>query len=272
MSAAQLLPIIDVVVKVTLLLTAAALGSRLLARTSAAARHHLWALAIAASLAMPVLSLVAPRWTIAVLPAPAAAAVHTRENHAPAPSARALAPAQLTNLADDVSAPPVTPAALIPQTSTDTSNPSLLSIVVIAWITGAFLVLARVAFGTARLWWIARRARPAIEWAPLARELAQTVGIDRDVRFLSGDEEAMPMAWGLLTPRVLLPADADEWSILRLRVVLLHELAHVKRRDCLTQVVAQLACGTKRVSRRLPGLRHLGTRCSSKARLRGRKT
>jgi beta-lactamase regulating signal transducer with metallopeptidase domain len=241
-SAAELLPIIDVVVKVTLLLTAAALGSRLLARTSAAARHHLWALAIAASLAMPVLSFVAPRWTIAVLPAPTASSVHTREDHAPAPSARVYAPPQLTNVADDVSALPVTPAALIPQTSTDTSNPSLLSIVAIAWITGAFLVLARVVFGTARLWWIARRARPATEWAPLAHELARTVGIDRDVRFLSGDEEAMPMAWGLLRPRVLLPADADEWPNSRLRVVLLHELAHVKRRDCLTQVVAQLAC------------------------------
>ena len=39
-----------------------------------------------------------------------------------------------------------------------------------------------------------------------------------------------------------MPADADTWSESRLRVVLLHELAHVKRRDCLTHVLGQAAC------------------------------
>ena len=39
-----------------------------------------------------------------------------------------------------------------------------------------------------------------------------------------------------------MPEDANRWPLERLRIVLLHELAHVKRRDCLTHVVAQLAC------------------------------
>ena len=52
----------------------------------------------------------------------------------------------------------------------------------------------------------------------------------------------MPMAWGIFRPSVLMPADADAWPDDRLRIVLLHELAHVKRRDCLTHLFAQVAC------------------------------
>ena len=85
---------------------------------------------------------------------------------------------------------------------------------------------------------------PATVWAPLGERLAQSLGIERPVTFLSGDEDAMPMACGLVRARVLLPAEADDWPVERQRVVLLHELAHVKRRDCLTQMLAHLACAT----------------------------
>ena len=86
------IPAVDVVVKVTLLLTAAALASWGLTRASAAARHQLWALAIIASLAMPVLSFVAPRWSIAVLPAPAAMSSPVHETGQALPSVITTAP------------------------------------------------------------------------------------------------------------------------------------------------------------------------------------
>ena len=52
----------------------------------------------------------------------------------------------------------------------------------------------------------------------------------------------MPVAAGIFRPAVIMPDAADTWSESRLRVVLLHELAHVKRRDCLTHVLGQAAC------------------------------
>jgi hypothetical protein len=51
----------------------------------------------------------------------------------------------------------------------------------------------------------------------------------------------MPMTWGIWRATILLPEGAEKWSADRLRVVLLHELAHVRRRDCLTQLLGQLA-------------------------------
>jgi hypothetical protein len=45
-----------------------------------------------------------------------------------------------------------------------------------------------------------------------------------------------------MRPVVILPANADEWDTERRKIVLMHELAHVKRNDCLIQIVAQVAC------------------------------
>jgi hypothetical protein len=52
----------------------------------------------------------------------------------------------------------------------------------------------------------------------------------------------MPMAFGTRRPTILLPAVADAWDLERRRAVLLHELAHVARHDCLIQWLAAGAC------------------------------
>jgi beta-lactamase regulating signal transducer with metallopeptidase domain len=224
--------VVDVLLKVTLVLGVAPLAARALARRSAAARHQIWAVALVASLLMPVLATVAPQWTIAVLPAPAA-----RVETAPAP-------AMVKTTAADPVFEPIPSLTPTPSWESDSQAAAVtgLSTSTTIWLAGVLLVLARLAFGTARVWWIARRATPATVWEPLGQRLAQSLGIDRPVTFLSGDEEAMPMAWGLVHAHVLLPAEAEDWPIERQRVVLLHELAHVKRRDSLTQMLAHLAC------------------------------
>jgi hypothetical protein len=41
---------------------------------------------------------------------------------------------------------------------------------------------------------------------------------------------------------VVLPLDAESWSADRRRAVLLHEMAHIRRRDCLVRSLARLGC------------------------------
>jgi TonB family protein len=61
------------------------------------------------------------------------------------------------------------------------------------------------------------------------------------VTVLIGDDAIVPMVTGVLRPAVLLPREAAHWSRERLHIVLLHEMAHIRRRDCVTQALAELA-------------------------------
>jgi beta-lactamase regulating signal transducer with metallopeptidase domain len=117
------------------------------------------------------------------------------------------------------------------------------ALILLIWITGAALVLGRLGLGILAVLWMARRTHPATDapWLPLARRLAAQLQLSR-VTFRRSRGPAMPMAWGVLRPSVLMPAEADGWSEDRLRIVLLHELAHVRRADCLTHMLAQAAC------------------------------
>jgi TonB family protein len=51
----------------------------------------------------------------------------------------------------------------------------------------------------------------------------------------------MPMTAGILQPTIFLPREARAWSLERRRVVLLHELAHVRRGDAATHILARAA-------------------------------
>lgn len=51
-----------------------------------------------------------------------------------------------------------------------------------------------------------------------------------------------PVITGLLHPVLLLPTRAESWSSETLKMVMLHELGHVQRRDLWTSLAGQIAC------------------------------
>ncbi|PYT32976.1 MAG: hypothetical protein DMG58_09005 [Acidobacteria bacterium] len=114
------------------------------------------------------------------------------------------------------------------------------------WMAGAGVCLLRWRNGTRQVAGLRRKAAP-LEQADVAhvsglvREAASELRLRRPVTVSIGDNGIVPMATGLLRPAVLLPREAALWSRERLYIVLLHELAHIRRRDCVTQALAELA-------------------------------
>ena len=250
--------IIDVLVKASVVLGATALVAAALRRASAAARHLVWTLGLIGALAAPALTLVLPRWEVPIVaiardvpaaPASSGEAIHRKTADpiaTPRPSAAAErqqagvhSQARSTSTSSEAATAPR--LAWIPTLAGRLGTLSWPVLLFIAWAVGAAVILARMLLGLAAVQWMSRRT-PVIDAAPWladAQSLARGFGIRR-VRFLRSRVGSMPMAWGIFRPSVLMPVDADGWPADRLRFVLLHELAHVKRRDCLTHMVAQL--------------------------------
>jgi beta-lactamase regulating signal transducer with metallopeptidase domain len=264
------LPILfDAAIKGTFLVAVAAAAAYLLRKRSAASRHAVWTAAVIGHLAIPALVFLLPAWTAPVLPTPSWVQVAGATNAAttestPAKTAAADAtlrsPAQQTT-ATQTAAPTGSEAVGSPNAGSanrvenakpvslnkTSINPlkamSAIQLLAAMWFVGALLVLLRLAIGTWRVGQLAREGQRVEDgvWLSLTQRLANRLGVTRPLILLRGEKLAVPVTWGIVYPAVLLPQDADQWSEERRRFVLVHEMAHVKRFDALTQLLAQLS-------------------------------
>lgn len=253
-SALRTLP--ELSVKAALVLAAAGLMTLALRRASAAARHLVWAAAVAGVLALP-LGRYAPVH-FAVLPSFLGQAQSWRADAGPStenPAAADYAPPAPAPREEGPSSA-AAPAAAAPSTaapSTAGSSGSGLSwklgaggwarLLVAIWLIGAAILVVRLLVGMATVWWLARTGERIDdeEWTLAADRISRAFDAP-SARLVRSRWTEMPMTWGILRPVVLLPAGADEWPAERREVVLRHELAHVARRDVATLAIAQLAC------------------------------
>jgi HEAT repeat protein/beta-lactamase regulating signal transducer with metallopeptidase domain len=116
------------------------------------------------------------------------------------------------------------------------------SAVVIVWGAVAGGLLLRLLLGIAATRRLVRRSQPMEDgsWAEQLEEASAALGLGRPVRLAVSAGVEVPITCGVIQPVIVLPACALDWDDQRARVVLLHELAHIRRRDCLVQWGAAL--------------------------------
>jgi HEAT repeat protein/beta-lactamase regulating signal transducer with metallopeptidase domain len=240
------LPLADAILKASIVLLAAAVATHTLRRASAALRHLIWTIALLSALLMPALTLAVPRWEVPLISTAVSPAALVADDVPPAPALNRGG--HRTTTATTAATGPMASA---PGTALSSWSPrNLLAAITLEqaifaiWVLGALAIVARVLIGVLAVQWMSRRGHRVLDapWMKMAVQLATEVGVSSNITFLRSRRAAMPMACGVLRPAVLMPEEADEWPADRLRIVLLHELAHVKRHDCLTHLVAQVAC------------------------------
>jgi TonB family protein len=112
----------------------------------------------------------------------------------------------------------------------------------VVWAAGAVVSLLTLLTGLLRLRWIASRAVPLDDgrWSMAAVEIAHLYGLRRPVLLLQSAHPTLLVTWGVVRPKVIVPHSAPGWSDERVRIVLGHELAHIRRRDWLLHLGVQL--------------------------------
>lgn len=116
------------------------------------------------------------------------------------------------------------------------------TLIAIAWLAGTIICLSRLAIGWLSLQVAALQFHP-LEEGNVRDSFDSILGSHSQflqTRLLESHDASMPMTFGINRPAVVMPGDAECWTSARMRRVLLHELAHVSRRDTLTNALALL--------------------------------
>jgi TonB family protein len=221
--------LISAALKSTLVLGAAWLIAWTLRASSAAARHLVWTAAAAALLVLPLLSLSLPSLQIGLggglLPANLGLVYHATGT-----------------AAANVAAAPVPAAVGTGRQVAVQAAPRIdwkIGLMLI-WAAGIALSLAQILVACAAMRRVRGRAVPSAD-RDRVRKLAEALGIRHEVEVLETAPGGMPMAFGLRRPAIFMPADAETWTDDRRQMVLLHELAHVRRGDVATHLMARVA-------------------------------
>ncbi len=231
-----------ILVKATLILLIARLLLAAMPRASAATKHLVATATLIAVACMPLLSVVVPAWQVAV----------TRRVVPAVVAANPAAPEQKTiGMRDDenVGIARSLAAAIAPEpVSLVTRAASVVSstwkgFLILAIGLTALAFLGHMLAGMIGVWFVARNARELENDDALLAldEVRGQLRLGADVRLLQSPRVTVPVVWGVFRPVLLLPEDAASWPIERMRVVLLHELAHLKRVDGVSLILTRIA-------------------------------
>jgi beta-lactamase regulating signal transducer with metallopeptidase domain/tetratricopeptide (TPR) repeat protein len=238
-----IIPVIVLIVKATLILAIARLLLVALPKATAASKHVVVTAALLGVLALPLLTVAVPSWSLGLLPQPADPSERIKgigstgdDQESPTALSTALTVAKAAGV---VPQEPITRV----KAAVDAVRNSWQGMILLALAGVSGLLLFRMALGIAGVGVVARRSAEVTDDAALMEldRACDHLQLGRPVRLLRSDGISVPVVWGFLNPILLLPAKSAEWSRERLRVVLLHELAHVKRGDGITLLFTRAA-------------------------------
>ena len=240
------------IVKATLILIAALGVTLAMQRAAAGARHLVWLVTLGALLLIPALTVWGPihlrilpalATTTAPIPSSDVAATPHPAGEQRSDAAAAMNPLDAATGRSSVAAE-TSVATQTPGIAARIRNTDPLTILLVTWLAVALAIAASLAYATLSLRRIVRNsvALTGREWLDTVWEISDRIGLEKAPRLLQSRETKMPFACGTLHPTIVLPIESEGWSPERRSAVLLHELAHVRRKDLVGHTLGRIAC------------------------------
>nr|MBN2277279.1 M56 family metallopeptidase [candidate division Zixibacteria bacterium] len=110
------------------------------------------------------------------------------------------------------------------------------------WVGGVMVVLGRFGYGIIAARRIIRQSCRVMdeEIIRTASSLAQSYGLDRPANLAVSTKVQAPFVFGLFNPTVILPSKPGGFQAGELRMILMHELAHIRRHDLIWAYIGSL--------------------------------
>jgi len=115
--------------------------------------------------------------------------------------------------------------------------------VTVLWMAGAIAMAGRFAASRASLFWLRENAHAVHRTSVLDmfRDLSAQMGVRRETVVLSSTDVKSPVVVGMIHPAIILPESvAESYPTERLEPVLIHELAHIRRRDYIANTIQRI--------------------------------
>lgn len=233
-------PMLLLLAKATVILIAALGITIAMQRASAGARHLVWLATLAIVLLVPAVTAWAPQLPLRILPPASQPASIENTTPAALPAVSTENASAVTNNSSISTAP----SSIVTEENGFLARMTGVSLALIVWAAIALGLAGWLAYGAFMVRRIVRNAHPldTNDWRTPLYEVADRLELEEPPRLLGSSDAKMPFACGFLKPTIVLPSDCDTWSADRRRAVLLHELAHVKRRDLVGHTLGRVAC------------------------------
>ncbi len=194
--------------------------------SSASMRYAVWALALAVIIALPIGMFAGPSLPVRIAKAPEI--INNLSVPGPQQAVTTVANSAASTTTNTI-------------TSVNLSNEQKLLLV---WFAGSLLLLARMIVARFSLARITRKAMPLTDshWTSMLLRESARLSVEKRVRLFKSGRVSTPLAAGITSPFIVLPANSIEWTEGHREVVLRHELSHIGRGDAFICLLAGIAC------------------------------
>ena len=131
--------------------------------------------------------------------------------------------------------------APIPKLSPEQNQKTTINWLHLIWLTGMIGMLLHLLFESGSLFLLKRSKQPILQnWREVLNKIQTTKDNKQQIRLIAQQNLSNVFTFGVFHPVIVLPIQAQNWTDDQLEAVLLHELAHIERKDFLFNILIQI--------------------------------